>query len=144
MLKAIIVGNLVKDVETMTTKSGKAVTKFCVAANTKQKTPEGEKITEFVNVSAFGQIGEVAARYLRKGRKVTITGTIWAEAYMGKDGKARTNMRCFADDIEFMAGKMDSPIDTVEQSAEQAESAYNQAQQMPDGFLQVNEDDLPF
>lgn len=81
---AIFCGRLTGDPEVRSTKDGKQMTSFSVAANTKKDH------TEFVSVVAFSPESQRASESLSKGSRVTVLGE--AETYEGKDGKLRLRM----------------------------------------------------
>ena len=60
---------------------------------------------DFFRVSAWRQLGENCSRYLAKGRKVSVVGTVSASAYTGNDGQAHASLEVQADDVEFLTPK---------------------------------------
>lgn len=101
MNKLIIIGNLTADPESRTTQSGKQVCSFTVAVARKGNKEQ----TDFFRVSAWGETGNVCARYLSKGKKVAVTGQVSASAYQTKSGETRANLDVFAEDVEFLSPK---------------------------------------
>lgn len=147
MLKAWIIGNLTKDPETATTKAGRPVCRFTIAANGNRKDREGNLVTEYVQVSAFGQLCEVCGRFLAKGRKVAVVGEISGSAYMGRDGNPAYSLQMMADSVEFMGARHDvEGVEPPHENNYQAQqNAYEQAKNTPSGFVEVDsEDELPF
>ena len=82
-----IIGNLTADPEMRTTQSGSTVCSFTVAVNqppTKAQRDSGQQPpAKFFRVSAWETLGDNCQKYLAKGRKVFVAGTIRANAYMG-------------------------------------------------------------
>lgn len=145
MLKTFAVGNLVKEPETRTTKSGDLICQFIVAANLRQKDANGGKKTEFVQVTAFGKLAEITSQHLHKGRKVTCIGEISGGAYMGADNQPHYSLRLTADEVEFMGGKMQEMEESRAQDAAKVQNFYNQQNAVPEGFVQIaSEEELPF
>lgn len=73
MNKVIIDGNLVKDMEVLFSKNGKCIGKFTVANNVGY----GEnKITKFIPCTLFGDRVEKMQKYLLKGCKVLVEGSL--------------------------------------------------------------------
>lgn len=126
MNKTFLIGNLTKDVDLRTTTSGKTVASFTIAVNRRFKDKEGEKQTDFFNIIAWGQLGEMCGRYLAKGRKVAVVGELQTRSYDAKDGTKRYVTEIVADEVEFL-----SPKET-ESHAE------------PTGFIDIQDSDLPF
>jgi single-strand DNA-binding protein len=103
-----IVGNLGRDPEMKYTPSGKAVTNFSVAVNTRWTNgdgTDGERVTWF-KVACWGKLAEVTNEYLAKGRRVLVTASrIEAEAYIDKEGEPRAALKVTADAVKFLDGK---------------------------------------
>ena len=125
-----IIGNLVKDPELRTTTSGTNVCTFTVAVNRRRQKEEG---ADFFTVNAWKELGENCAKYLAKGRKVAVSGSVSLRTYQGRDGKTYSNMDVHAIEVEFL-----SPRD-----AEPREQAQQKTDAMS-GLAVVETDDLPF
>lgn len=102
MNKLVIIGNLTRDPEARMTQSGTPVCSFTVAVKKRKK---DSTEAEFFNVSAWRELGENCAKYLRKGKKVAVMGTVTARAYAAQDGSLRAQMEVTADEIEFLSAK---------------------------------------
>ena len=81
-----LMGRLGKDPESKFTPTGKKVTHFSVAISNHWKSKEGEakEYTEWVNVEAWGRLGEICAEYLKKGSLVFIEGRLKTDRYEDK------------------------------------------------------------
>ena len=102
MQQITIVGNLTNEPELRTTPNGKTVCNFTVAVNRRRKV-EGQPEADFFRVAAWGKSGENCQKYLAKGRKVCVTGTVSSRAYMAQDGNPRASLEVLADDVEFLS-----------------------------------------
>ena len=123
-----MIGNLCADPVSRATQSGKSVCQFTIAVNRRDR---GE--TDFFRINAWGQLGDNCAKWLIKGKKVSVVGSISATAYIAQDGKARASLEVTAQDVEFLspAGKTDEkPVETP--------------QKAPSGFVDVSGEQLPF
>lgn len=90
MNKVFLIGNLTKDPEMRSTQSGVAVCNFSIAVNRRFRNAQtGQRETDFLNVIAWRQLAELCAKYLAKGRKVAIAGSIQTRTYEAKDGSKR-------------------------------------------------------
>lgn len=69
------VGNLVRDPVLRTSQNGKNRATFAVAVNEGERGTDSEK-THFVDVTAFGTLGENVADSLSKGQRVVIVGRL--------------------------------------------------------------------
>jgi single-strand DNA-binding protein len=81
-----LIGRLGKDPESKFTPTGKKVAHFSVAISNRWKGKEGEakESTEWVNVEAWGRLGEVCQEYLKKGSLVFLEGRLKTDKYEDK------------------------------------------------------------
>lgn len=99
----IIIGNVVHDPETGTTQAGVNWSRFKVAVRKKYKR-EGQPDADFIRVTAWRALGDTCAKFLKKGRKVCVTGIPGASGWIGSDGQAKVQLEMTADDVEFIGG----------------------------------------
>lgn len=97
-----IIGNLVRDPESRTV-GDKTVCNFTVAVNRRQKDKDGNSVADFFRVSAWGKTGDVCQRFLNKGRKVAVTGSVSVHAFTDKEGQPKASLEVFAQDVEFLS-----------------------------------------
>ncbi|MBP3429096.1 MAG: single-stranded DNA-binding protein [Clostridia bacterium] len=149
MNKVYLIGNLTRDPEMRSTQSGIAVCNFSIAVNRRFRNAQtGQQETDFFNIVAWRQLAELCSRYLAKGRKVAVVGSIQTRSYEAQDGSKRTAFDIVADEVEFLsagqaggapAGEYHAP------SAAPAPRAQAPAYAPADtGFTQVDDDELPF
>lgn len=100
MNRITIIGNLVGNPELRTTQQGVSVCTFGVAVNRRRS--DG---VDFFRVTAWRQLGENCQKYLAKGRKVAVTGTVSVSAYKSSNGDARASLEVNADEVEFLTPK---------------------------------------
>jgi single-strand DNA-binding protein len=88
--KVQLIGRLGKDPETRFTTSGKKACAFSLAVNERWRSPDGElkESVEWVNLEAWGRVGEVCQQYLSKGSLVYIEGRLRTERYE-KEGETK-------------------------------------------------------
>jgi len=145
MNKIFLIGNLTRDPELRTTPNGFTVCSFGLAVNRRRKV-EGQPDVDFFNISAWRQLGETAAKYLSKGRKACVVGTLTMRTYTANDGTLRSSLEVDADDIEFLpsaplSGEGRSQDYAPAAAAPPAPTGFSPAET---GFTQVDEDELPF
>jgi single-strand DNA-binding protein len=100
MNKIILTGNLTRDLEMRQTNNGKAVANFSIAVSR----PFSDE-TDFFNVTVWGNQAENCAKYLKKGSKVGIVGTLQNRSYEANDGTKRTITEIVAEQVEFLSPK---------------------------------------
>ena len=145
MNKIFVVGNLTRDPETRTTPSGVNVCSFTVACNRRQANQQGVREADFFQVTAWRQLGDTCARYLSKGRKVAVTGTLQIRTYDAQDGSKRTSIDITADEVEFLSSQNDaSYAPRTENFVPQQAPAQAAPFQSGEGLSQTDDDELPF
>lgn len=154
MNKVLLIGNLTRDPEMRSTQAGTPVCNFSIAVNRRFRNQQtGQQETDFFNIVAWRQLGELCGRYLAKGRKVAVYGTIQTRTYEAQDGSKRAAFDIVADEVEFLtpqtannAGGGDYRTATPATPAAshpqpQTSSTFTPAES---GFTQVDDDELPF
>jgi single-strand DNA-binding protein len=113
-----LIGRLGKDPEGRYTPSGKKVTHFSLAVSQRWKANgESKEYTEWVNVEAWGRLGEVCQEYLKKGSLVYVEGRLKTEKYEDK-GETKYFTKVVALTLQFLDKKpTDEPMLTVEEEA---------------------------
>jgi single-strand DNA-binding protein len=148
--QAIIMGNLTRDPELRSTPSGQQVASFAVATNRTWMDGSGERkeAVEYHEVVAWGKLGELAATYLAKGRKVMVVGRLQTQSWE-KDGVKRSRTEIVASDVNFLDGPGNGPASGA--SAPHAASSSAPAPKSEDVVIQdldadqnINLDDIPF
>lgn len=130
MNNVIIKGRLARDPETKTvsTKNGEStVCSFTVAVD--RTYGEG---ADFFNCQAWGKTGEIVDKFFKKGKEILASGAMECDPFDGKDGKKQYPWRLKVNRIEFCGSKNDS-----HNSAQSAAG-------IPDDFVPMDDDDLPF
>ena len=120
-----IIGNLSRDPELRSTPSGVAVCTFTVAVNRRNNE------ADFFRCTAWRQLAENCQRFLAKGRKVAVRGSVSLNTYTKKDGSVGASLEVNADEVEFLGGNRSDADDT--------------GLKVPEGFTPVDPgSDLPF
>ncbi|HWS31025.1 MAG TPA: single-stranded DNA-binding protein [Clostridia bacterium] len=119
MNRVILIGNLTKAPELRTTNSGVSVCTFSIAVKRKNKNANGERVSDFFNIVAWRQLGELCEKYLTTGKKVCIVGELQNRSYEAKDGTKRYVTEIIADDVEFLTpnGERNSAKETPDMSS---------------------------
>lgn len=147
MNKIILIGNLTRDpqVRTVNTANGETtVCSFGIAVNRRGRGANGQEQTDFFNITAWRQLGDLCAKYLAKGRKVCVTGSVSARTYQAADGTTRASLEVTADDIEFLSSRNDDQAAGGYQSNGYAPAAPAAPMAQNSGFTAVETDELPF
>lgn len=119
-----LIGRLGKDPEGKFTPTGKKVSNFSIAISNRWKNKEGEtqEYTEWVNVEAWGRLGEVCQEYLKKGSLVFIEGRLKTDKYEDK-GENKYYTKVVALSMQMLDRKpAEEPVMTVEEEAPEYEA----------------------
>lgn len=98
MNNVTLVGRLVRDVEV----GSSGVGRFTLAVDRAFKGRDGQKQTDFIRCTAWGQSAEFLAKYSSKGRLVSVVGSIRVSEYSDKDGNNRTSVEVNADRVALL------------------------------------------
>ena len=105
MNKVILIGNLTRDPELTETPSGVPVCRFAIAVSRDYADSQGNRETDFFNITTWRGKAETCGKYLKKGNKVAVCGSLQNRSYEDKDGIKRTVTDVIASDVEFLTPK---------------------------------------
>ena len=147
MNKVILVGRLTKDPELRATTSGIPVCSFTVACDRRFVKQGEERKADFINCIAWRQAGESISKYFAKGHRIALEGSIQTRSWTDNEGKTRYATEVVVDQWEFAQSKNEGGA--VGQAVPGAAHFPNSTPTEPldgdlDGFLPVEDDDLPF
>jgi single-strand DNA-binding protein len=103
--QVILMGNLTRDPELRTTPNGTSVCGFSLALNRSYRNSDGEwqEATDFIDIVAWGPLGERVAQYLSKGRAALVNGRLQSRSWE-QDGQKRSKVEVVANDVTFLGG----------------------------------------
>jgi single-strand DNA-binding protein len=143
MNKAILIGNLAADPESRTTSGGIAQCTFRLAVQRRHANASGVREADFLTIVCWRQLAELCQRYLLKGRRVAVEGSIQTRSYDAQDGSKRYVTEIVAESVEFLSSSQEGaqkPSESAGSIAEHAEPV--KAEQV--GFTEVDDAELPF
>lgn len=105
MNKVLLIGRLTADPVVRNTSIGDKFCTFVMAVNRNYSGPNGERKTDFFNVTAWRGLGETVSCYAKKGNKVAVSGSIELRNYEDSQGVKRTAVDIIAQDVEFLSCK---------------------------------------
>ena len=148
--KWIGIGNVCADPVAKYMTNGEAVTNITVACNESWKDKSGQKQekTEFVRVTFYRKLAEIAGEYLKKGRPVYVEGRLETRKWTDKAGVERYTTDVIASDMKMLGGK---PSDERRQQEPEAQSKFSgeavgdpQPSKKPSSSFDDMDDDIPF
>lgn len=126
-----ISGNLTRDPELRMTPGGTQVLNFGVAVNDRaknQQTGEWEDRPNFIDCVLFGNRADALSRILRKGIKVSVSGSLrWSQ--WERDGQKRSKVEVVADEVVLMQAQQDG-----HQQPAYPQAAYQQPAYPPQAY----------
>jgi single-strand DNA-binding protein len=140
MNKVFLIGNLTRDPEARMTPSGVAVTTFNIAVNRPVANQQGDKEVDFFGIVTWRKLAENCAKFLSKGKKVSVIGRLQTRSY-DSNGQKRWVTEVIADEVEFLSTR-----NGEERDGREAPAPQNKAPQTSnDDFTTINdEDEIPF
>jgi len=150
--QVILMGNLTRDPELRQTPNGQNVCSFSLALNRSFKGSDGnwQEATDFIDVVAWGPLGERVAQYLSKGRPCLVNGRLQSRAWE-QDGQKRSKVEVNAQDVTFLGGAGEGGAGGNGGGASAAPAASPSSSKKKDdvviedvGDEPINLDDIPF
>ena len=144
MNKVILIGNLARDPEMHTTQGGTNKCSFTVAVQRRFANQQGVREADFIPVVAWRRLADTCGRFLTKGRKVAVVGSLQVRSYDAQDGSRRFVTEVVADEVEFLPsssgeGAQRPHTDEAAPVREQAPAGYQ-----PSQMEEAEDDELPF
>ena len=106
-----------------------------IAVGRRFTSQDGERGTDFFNITAWRGTADNCLKFLKKGNKIAVAGSIQIRNYDRQDGSKGIAVDIIADEVEFLSSRNDN-------SSEGGASVGGSA---PVSELQpINDDNLPF
>jgi len=101
--QVFLMGNLTRDPELRQTPSGQSVCSFSLALNRSYKDQSGEwqEATDYIDIVAWGPLGERVSQYLSKGRRCLVQGRMQSRSWE-QEGQKRSKVEVLANDVTFL------------------------------------------
>ena len=143
MNKVILIGNLAADPESRTTQSGIAQCTLRLAVQRRFANQQGVREADFFTVVCWRQTAEFCSRYLSKGRKIAVEGSLQTRSYDAQDGSKRFVTEVIADNVEFCDSRPDGarPRTDNPPPVQEPPAGYGMNN---GGFTEIDDDELPF
>jgi single-strand DNA-binding protein len=154
--QVVLMGNLTRDPELRTTPNGQSVCSFSLALNRSYKNASGDwqEVTDFIDIVAWGTLGERVAQYLTKGRPALVSGRLQSRSWE-QDGQKRSKVEVVAQDVTFLGSPgggtapvaMDEPAKAADKPAAKKGGKKKDEEDVvieDIGDEPINLDDIPF
>lgn len=149
--QVVLMGNLTRDPELRQTPNGQNVCSFSLALNRSYKGTDGtwQEATDYIDVVAWGPLGERVAQYLNKGRPCLVNGRLQSRSWES-DGQKRSKVEVVAQDVTFLGGANEGGNTGGSFQGTTDSSRPAQAKKKDDVVIEdigdepINLDDIPF
>ena len=105
MNKVVLIGNLAKDPELTTTNNGVSLCKFTIAVPRRFAGQDGEREADFLPIIVWRGQADNCYKYLKKGSKACVVGSLQTRSYDAQDGTKRYVTEVVAEEVEFLSTK---------------------------------------
>lgn len=143
MNKVILVGNLTRDPELITTSNGVSLCRFSLAIQRRFAGPDGEREADFVNIVVWRAQADNCYKYLKKGSKCGVVGSLQTRSYDAQDGTKRYSTDVVAEEVEFLSTKGSSNAEEISEPAETGSKSSGK-NDVVNKFEPIDDDNLPF
>lgn len=99
-----IVGRAGADPESQVTQNGMTIAKFRLGVDRGRKDKDGNRISDWFTIKAFGKTAETVVDYVTKGKQVGITGAMVNETYTDREGQKKDFWQVHVDKLVLMGG----------------------------------------
>jgi len=158
--QVILMGNLTRDPELRQTPNGQNVCSFSLALNRSYKGSDGnwQEATDYIDIVAWGPLGERVSQYLSKGRPCLVNGRLQSRSWE-QDGQKRSKVAVLANDVTFLDNRGAQTADNTSfdqtppaEKAEKSEDKPKPSKKVKEEDVQIedigdepiNLDDIPF
>lgn len=139
MNKVILVGRLTKDPEIKVTQSGKKLASFSIAVDD-GKDSNGQKITQYINCTAWDKTAEILENYVKKGHRVGVVGRLQNRTWDKPDGSKGYATDISVRELELLTSKSEADAISASNPVSENSSTGTQNNSSPNP---KPEDELP-
>jgi single-strand DNA-binding protein len=149
--KAQLIGNLGADPEIRSTTSGTQVATLSIATSRRWNDRQGQQQekTEWHRVVCWDKLAEICERFLKRGDRVYVEGSIEYRQWDGQDGQKKYTTEIRARELIMLGGRDGGGEQSWSRSS--SSSSSSSSNEAPSGDLSefsneslAGEDDLPF
>ena len=143
MNKVLLIGNLTRDPELVTTNNGISLCKFGLAVQRRYASNDGEKDVDFFNIVVWRGPAENCYKYLKKGSKVGISGSIQTRSDESNDGTKKYAFDIIAEEVEFLTSKTAAETTGISDVPTSGSKSSGKSD-IVNTFTPIDDNDLPF
>lgn len=146
--RVVLVGRLTRDPEMKATNRGGYICRISLASNRyiyNRETGEGREEAGFFDCISFGRTAETIAKYLKKGSRIGVEGTLRWSSWENQEGKKNSKVDILIESFQFLDSKTKSN-DTPDFSERNDSSSQSPSSSMQNLANDSNfeDEDIPF
>ncbi len=142
--RVLLVGRLTRDPELRSTNNGTMFCRFSIASNRSYYRKEGDLQEDvgYFDCVSWGKPAEIISKYLSKGKRVGIDGSLRWSQWENSEGKKQSKVEVHVDNFQFLdaKGALTPEGDT---SASQKIENQQKTEESANPDI-INDDDIPF
>ena len=117
--RVTLLGNVTRDPEARSAKTGTSVTNIGLATNWRTKNADGkaEAVPEYHRLVCFGALADFTAKSVSKGSPLYVEGRLHTSRYKNKDGKDVSRPEIVVDRLVLLSSKKPNAAETAESVA---------------------------
>ena len=105
------IGNLTHDPVHRTVTGDKSLCTFSIAIN------NGKNAAFFIEVTVWEKLADTCAKFLKKGARVFVEGSLRTSTWAGRDGQQKSKTSCTGAVVKFLSGKPEVQEDNKEDAS---------------------------
>lgn len=108
--RVIIIGRATRDPEFKSTNGGQSVCRFSLASKRhayNKQTQESREEVGYFDCIAWGKSGEALQKYLTKGKRICVEGSLRWSSWEGADGKKHSKVQIQVEGFQFLDSNKD-------------------------------------
>ena len=125
--RVILVGRLTRDPEMKATNKGSFVCRISLASNRyiyNKESGEGRDEAGFFDCIAFGRTAETVSKYLKKGSRIGVDGSLRWSSWENQEGKKNSKVEIMIESFQFLDTKGARDGDTGGDRSEKSDGGY--------------------
>ena len=145
MNKVILVGNLTRDPELVTTNNGISLCRFSLAVQRKFTSSDGEREADFINIVVWRGQADNCYKYLKKAARQVLLEHFKQEVMTAMMEQKKYATEVVAEEVEFLSSKSSSSEEySASPEAPAAGSKSTGKTDIVSKFEPIDDDNLPF
>ena len=142
--RVLLVGRLTRDPELRSTNNGTMFCRFSIASNRSYYRKEGDLQEDvgFFECVAWSKLAEIISKYLSKGKRVGVDGSLRWSQWENQEGKKQSKVEIHVENFQFLDPRGTSQAESEESPSQVSENLVGPEVSADSDIM--NDDDIPF